>query len=105
MPSKKVLAELCVFLKHCAPFMTIDNIGWMFEALLVGDMVVQAYGKEVTNYLANRVKKDIQGAVEDRSEHAGIAEMMTIACNVYFVCQHFGTGSLFWLYPRLTKAL
>lgn len=108
MPSQKVLAKLCILLKASYTPSIKDNVRWLFEALAVGDMVVAIYGVNQVNRLTTTMKKDVQGAAAESStaeDLKAIDGMLTIACNVVFVCKHFRTGSLFWLRSHLTKGL
>lgn len=108
-PSSESLAKLCLALsKRKEPF--LYSIGWFFETLAVGDMVVALFGKKKTiDRLSKKVGRDVEQAVAegDRSVDTSgmIQETLTIACNVFFICETLGTGSLFFLRPKLIKNL
>ena len=106
---EEVLASLCINLAKRTTKSVTDGVRWLFEALAVGDMFVEVFGSDRINRVSSTVKRAVRDAVaqDDRSEDflKHVKAGMAFACNVYFICDLLGTGSLFFLRPKLTKHL
>ena len=103
-PTTGTVAKLCIPLRGRLPTSVIDNVRWLFQALVLGDMVMFLQGSDK---LTGATKQDVREAATEfyTGDTAFIGDVLVIACNVVFVCRHFGTGSLFWLRPCFTRDL
>ena len=107
-PTTKDLVQLCIRLGQ-PPDLAMDNVRWLFEALVIGDMGVLLFESTAQDYssLLTTTSQKIQDAAADfdANDTAYLRDTMNLAYSVEFIGQHFGTGSLFWLRPILTQDL
>ena len=76
---------------------------WLFLALGVGDMACAMFGKRAK--LSKKSKDEfMKAAGTDRNAKSSYV-MLTAGCNVAFICDQLGTGSLFWLSTTLSAHL
>ena len=110
VPTLKTLAQLCIPLGTPLPKPAMENVRWLFEALIIGDMIMLLCPSKERGRpyrLANAMRQSIQDAAGDFRAigRADLDDVLTLACSVVFICEHFGTGSLFWLRSNFTKDL
>ena len=104
----QVLAQLCLTLHNVSTVSCIDHVRWLFQALVVGDMIFARYGNLEGSHMIDKVKSEVQGAAVQSTISADgktIDKMFTVARNVHFICGQFRTGSLFWLSSRFNVKL
>ena len=104
----KVLAQLCLTLHNVSTVSCIDHVRWLFQALVVGDMIFARYGNLKGSRMIGKVKSEIQrAAIQSATSADGkmIDKMFTVARNVRFICGQFRTGILLWLSSRFDANL
>ena len=110
LPTLKILAQLCIPMVTSLPKPAMENVRWLFEALVIGDMIMLLCPSKERGRpyrLANAMRQSIQDAARDFGaiSRACLDDVLTLACSVVFICEHFGTGSLFWLRSNFSKDL
>ena len=107
IPTIEALARLSIPLRGRLPTSVIDNVRWLFQALVLGDMVMFLHGSEKPYRLTSAMKQSVRDAASEfyTEETTFIDDVLVIACNIVFMCTNFGTGSLFWLRSNFTKDL
>ena len=104
----QVLAQLCLTLHNMSTVSCIDHVLWLFQALIVGDIIFAWYRNLKGSRMIDKVKSELQGAAGQPAISANgkkIDKMFTVAQNIYFICKQFHTKSLCWLSSRFNTKL